>query len=506
VTLLAGGGVSQLRIQGELVDALVSCQALRTEQSRQMLADLMSDAFGEVISLSTRAQREQSLELVRHCCKKSFGLHTLVEAVLVLDRKAPEISLLRELGDEWEAMKAFPIEEWDSLRDALQLIHLTNDKRQEFRQLRGIVRMATGGRSELPLHCVSAWDAFLYVAGANTAAKALPPAMIFLDCVAERTDDLDIVARLREWNRQWADKFALVDLLDEAPWRATRDSGTESDSVYLVIQIDPDPNNSDLFMISHWRHWNAQAWEPRRLADVLAHRRDLQTEVDRLISELEIELGNLDQAYQVGSIFLEFVLPWDMLNTPVEFWRKQSMSDVTVPLAVDHPVVLRSIDRMRATRHRLAWKRRWRSLAGKSPANRHYWSQPSGSGYFTRLAADLESDQQIVSLVLSEPPGDQNAAAWREVAMAFRAGIPAIIWDREDCTVGRFREAVTTLLADGAVAELPQRVAQLRREALREDSDNHPGRTIVILFDDPDRLPEPPSTWWNSQRNVVNDI
>lgn len=506
MTLVAGGSVRQLRMQGELRDVLVSCQALRTEGNRETLAELISEVFGEVVPLTARAMREQLLELVRYCCKKPGGLHTLVEAVLVLDSRAPEAKTLKKLGDEWEAMRALPTEEWDKLREILQSLRLTPDRMQEIRHLRAVVRTATGGRAELPSEYSSTWDAFLFTAGANTAPHSLPPAMIFLDCVAERTADSDVVTRLRDWNRQWAEKFAITGLLDEAPWRAIRDPGAESDKVYLMIQIDPDPTDGDTFVLSHWRQWHAQAWQPHRLGDCPVRRRDLEAEVDRLISELEIELGTQYDVAQVSSIYLEFVLPWDMLNTPVEFWRKQSMSSDTVPLAIDHPVVLRSIERMRATRHRLAWKLRWKSLSGKSPTNRLFWCQPSGSDYLTTMAAELASDQRIVSLVLSEPPGDPRTWAWREAATAFRAGIPVIIWDRQDCAAADFENVVGKLLEDGAFVELPQRVAALRRDALRFDSAPHPGHTIAILFDDPDRIPEPPGTWWSSQRNVVDDI
>jgi hypothetical protein len=125
---------------------------------------------------------------------------------------------------------------------------------------------------------------------------------------------------------------------------------------------------------------------------------------------------------------------------------------------------------------------------------RPYWSQPSGRGYFERLAAALSANQSILSLILSEPLKPGNANAREEWSVALRSGVPAIIWHREDCGDGVFRDAVAKLVADGGLAELPRRVAELRWEALRAEGElaARAGRNLAILWDDPDRLPESP--------------
>ncbi|KAA2265117.1 hypothetical protein F0L68_05510 [Solihabitans fulvus] len=496
---MVGADAAQLRIQRDFVDALERCDALRAEGDRQLLVNILSDAFREVVSLRGHvAARVQLLELVRFCCKQPEGLHTLVQVVQTLEPRAPECVVLSCLCDEWYAMKALPTEDWDRLREALLSVRLADEAADEMRVLRHAVRTATGSRvHELAAYCCSAWTGFVFMAGANAAPGGLPPAMIFLDCVAEQVADRSLASQLRRWNRRWAEKFEVTDRLDAAPWRSTQEDAKQISVVYLVIQLDPDPTDRDQFMLTHWRQWDASGWRPQRQPGVAVSRRDLEREIDRLISDLECELGTGLAKPQVGSIFLEFVVSWEMLNTPIEFWRKASMSSDTVPLAVDHPVVLRSLDRMRATRHHLAWRRRWGALSGQSVANRPYWSQPSGLEYFTRLAAELSANEHIVSMVLSEPPGDRDSVAWREVTMAFRAGIPAILWDREDCSGEEFREAVGAMLSDGELHQLPQRVAALRRDALRTSEpasrSRHAGRSIALLWDDPDRLPEPRS-------------
>lgn len=492
----AGSQSAQLRIQRDFVNALEQCDAVRSEGNRQLLAELLSDSFGDVVPLRGQAPlRVQLFELVRYCCKQPEGLNTLLESVLMLVPRVPEGPALAHLCGEWHALKGFPTDDWDLFRKALQSVRLADDPVSELRVLRNMVRIATGSRvQELPAGCHTAWDGFVFMAGANTAAGGLPPAMIFLDCVARQVEDRGLADQFGRWNRAWAETFEVTELLDNAPWRPAQGSVNQASPVYLVIQLDPDPSDSDLFVLTHWRQWDAYGLGPQRQAEAPVAGRDLEQEVDELISELESELGVDSSPTEVGPIFLEFVLPWEMLNLPIEFWCKSSLSNDRVPLAIDHPVVLRSLDRMRAHRYRLAWKRRWISLSGQSVDNRPYWSQPSGRDYFTRLAAELSVNENIVSLVLSEPPGDRDSMAWREVAMAFRAGIPAILWDREDCSAGVFREAVAAMLADGPMVHLPHRVAALRRDALRTQPSQvhrHAGRSMAILWDDPDRLPEP---------------
>lgn len=490
----------QLRIQRDVVDALEGCPALRTEGGRQLLVDVLSDVFaGTVFLRSQFAGRVQLVDLVRHCCALPGGLQSLADGVAVLEPEAVTLPILRLCADEWEALSAVPIEDWHDLRAALLLVRLATDEHAERVRLRALLRLCTESRmDELPDHCRSVWETFLHLAGVNSAPASLPPALIFLGRVADEIRDLGLGAELRNRVRRWSDSLGVrsPEARQAEPWRDLGEVVVSVD-VDLVIQFDPDPTDRDRFLVSHWRNWGARGRHSARRGDTIVGRADLEREVDRLISELEVELGSSPEASDTGQIFLVFVVPWEMLNVPVEFWRKASMSEDAVPLAVDHPVVLSSLERMRAVRHRLAWKQRWRSLSSSPSACRAYWSRPSGGEYFTRLAADLSDDHQIASLVLSEPPADLASTAWREMAMAFRAGIPAIIWDREDCADDGFRAAIAAVHADGEeIAGLPRRIAALRREALRVHPDQrHAGRSLAVLWDDPDRLPESVSAW-----------
>jgi hypothetical protein len=260
--------------------------------------------------------------------------------------------------------------------------------------------------------------------------------------------------------------------------------------VHLIIQIDPDPMDADQLLVSHWRQWDPHEWRPQRGHDMTIAASELEAEVDNLIGGLETMVGASADAAKTEDIAIEFVLPVELLNFPVQHLRKKALASA-IPLAVHHPVVIRSLERLRTPRLHLAWRRKWARISGKQA--RPYWSRPSGADYFVRLATEL-TDQHVFSLILSEPPEPDNNVAHLEVATALQAGIPAIMWHRRDCSSPEFRDAVTTMVADGALVQLPQRVAELRHQALRGGvaSPSHPGWEIALLWDDPDRLLEPP--------------
>lgn len=159
----------------------------------------------------------------------------------------------------------------------------------------------------------------------------------------------------------------------------------------------------------------------------------------------------------------------------------------------DYPVVVRSLERLRTPRWHRHWHQRWQQLRDAPTSSEVYWSQPAGADYFTRLETELKGDRRTVCLVLSEPPASPGGGQ-QEVEAALRAGLPVIIWHRADCSSPAFREAVSSLVSDAGLAELPTRAKELRHEALRLDPDlriDHIGRHLTVLWDDPARRPGP---------------
>lgn len=73
---------------------------------------------------------------------------------------------------------------------------------------------------------------------------------------------------------------------------------------------------------------------------------------------------------------------------------------------------------------------------------------------------------------------------------ALLGGIPAMIWCRDPAMAELVQQEVRRLLDNGGLADLPERVRQLRNQAIRMgDPAGHPGLSLTLLWDDADRIP-----------------
>ena len=199
-----------------------------------------------------------------------------------------------------------------------------------------------------------------------------------------------------------------------------------------------------------------------------------------------------EEDWAVGSaeLRIEFVMPLPLLNEPVEWWPKDSRNPPTVPLALYHPIVVRSFERLRTPSWHRVWLRRWERLVQEPTTGRVLWSDPNRRDHLRRLEADLASDHGYVAVVLNEPPSADIAHA-QEIMVALRAGVPLIIWHR----AGRVTPAVRQFMQEIVMPleDVPDRIADLRRRIERlgpEQRDVHPGRELTVLWDNAYRTPE----------------
>jgi hypothetical protein len=76
-----------------------------------------------------------------------------------------------------------------------------------------------------------------------------------------------------------------------------------------------------------------------------------------------------------------------------------------------------------------------------------------------------------------------------EVAVGLRAGLPTVVWSREDCDSDEFLIAVWELLHGGGLGDVLQRVKQVR--TAYQLHVGHVGRSFALMWDDPERLVVP---------------
>jgi hypothetical protein len=468
------------KIQSDMIERLLECSSLQSDAGRQILVEMIAGAIGQRLPVHSQGTlRIQLFEIVMWCAKVPEGLPILIDTVIQLEQETWHTITLQLLLDEWLAVDLVPTEDWPIFRSALS--DLAPPKLNEL--------FIAATRSRLPsppARCTTAWQIFVYLTGVNAGADGLSPSMIFLDQLAELLPS-EIGQEIRLRNRRRAGQLGLIPALNTAVWGPSEAEPKVPSSAYLVIQLEADGVDADRYLLSHWHQWDTDAWRPRRGDDRLVHRAKLESAVEKLVADIEARSPNL-----LGTMTLEFVLPWELLNAPVDWWRKETQSSRPTPLAMDYPIVVRSLERLRTRRWHRLWHQRWlRARQDGETSTQVYWSSPSGNDYLTLLETDLKSDDRITSLILSEPP-HIDGAGLGEVEAALRAGLPVIIWHRSDCTRKDFVNAVSDLTG-GTLAELPARARELRRQALRLDPDirdSHIGRHLTVLWDDPERQPE----------------
>lgn len=485
-------GRSPERVRNELivsiVDALQGSATVAQASSREIWRGMLADELSSPVEpFGGERLRPWLLHVVKGCTEVGDGLACLARSLEYVEQQSSTVAALWPLVDEWEAVDFFNDADLGHLRGALQSLGTSDTAAMARRASRSRVQ-------ELPAWCQTAWQVFLRLAGENSPPGELPPSMAFLALSAERLVEdgrADAAELLRRFNRGQAAELGLDHLL--ADWQHTEFPGPAPSLIpaYLMIQFEPDRIEADRYYLSHWRQSDSDGWHPVRGETLHLCREELPQAVERLLEEAEEKWADLRQP-----VILEFVLPWELLNEPVEWWSKESDSEYPTPLALDYPVVVRSLERLqRAAWHR-PWHNKWRQLRER-PADSHpHWSRPAlDESYFFHLERELKEDHHAVCLVLSEPPGDDSGTGRREVLAGLRAGVPAMIWHRGDCSDPKFQDAIGEILEDRGLGSLAERVGKWRKEALALGPggwDQHVGRHLAILLDDPERKPGPP--------------
>ncbi|WP_371670799.1 hypothetical protein OG985_26195 [Streptomyces sp. NBC_00289] len=478
------------RIREETVGALLDILTLQDRQARALLVELVSEALGRRAELREQSTvRLQFLELFRFCAAEQDGLAGLGRTLPLLEQGCPQAPLVQRLADEWAAVHSLAglpevTGSWEFLGTALGALTMSYAMRV------ALVRTATDARLPAPPpHARNAWHDFLHVAGQNAAPGGLPPWMRYLDRSTAQMDArtaAEVLAR----NRQWALRCELAGRLDHdraEPQPAAVPARRHQE--YLAIHITPDPLDNGFYTLTHAFMSDARGlhWEHGG-APVRVSTEGLEPAVSTIIRQVERVGGD-----RSAHLWLEFVLPFELLNLPVHWWPRDAGEMTHVPLSVDYPVVIRSLDRLRNSAWHRFWRHRWEQLeAGEDASASVHMSVAHGNGDHVRgLEARLGDNEHFVALVLSEPPLADREDGRRELQAALRSGLPVVIWHRASRSTQEFRDVLRSLLDEG-LQRFPAKVAAYRRQAAI-DADGqdaaHMGRHLTVLWDDPDRKP-----------------
>lgn len=347
---------------------------------------------------------------------------------------------------------------------------------------RELWRIVTGGILPLPNTPQDLGALAVRLAAYNARPDRLPPVLAFVEEIALRAG-VPLAARLRRWADQVADRLALDEVV--AVYRG-RDGGGPDRPVRrippcLLIQIETDEIDPDLYEIRYWIQRWAERWQPEPSEPRTASARQLEQFVQEAIEHAETVWRD------GGPVEIELILPTDLLSTAVEWWHTELNSPDPTPLCLDYPIVVRSLDRMRAMNRRRVWANRWRALWTAPAGHRlHLGRRHAGETDLHLWNTQLRADQEITTAILRMSPQQEE---WHhEMRSALNAGVPVLVWDRRSLPA----DEETELLAATAdvPSNLPRWVRARRVEAARlppPERQRHPGRHLALLWDDPDR-------------------
>jgi hypothetical protein len=480
-------GDERRRIIGEVAGLLEESDVVRDPSSRQVLIRELDHAVGGPLRLrELGALRPQLVELVTVCIDRTGGLRLLAECLDLLEPDGGRIPMLFRLADEWQVTEQFAGHDLHWLRVELSQFRMT----AQWRRFVAECRQATP-----PAHCLTLWHLFAHLA----VAPAVGGVPLWLRLLGRLDTQVSEASRpqLRRLVRALAQEWGVTDDVvvesggspSVAAAASPSGSGTEAGTAYLLIQFEKYGGDDDTFIMSHWYQWASPVWQPVRGEDRYVRHGDLEVAVDEVVSETERRW-----AHQVGPVAIEFVLPWQLLNEPVDTWRKELGSQVPSPLAVEYPVVIRSVERIRTRRWHRRWRGRWRGVAAGAGSGRIFYAAPDQVD--VQLEALLTGDEAVVVLVLHESPLPDSVAE-RQLLVGVRSGVPAIVWHRDPVLAVELRQVLRSMVESatgtaGGVAELPGHVAKLRQSAWGDDPlarGRHVGHGFVIMWDDPERQP-----------------
>lgn len=371
-------------------------------------------------------------------------------------------------------LELIPAAELTSLRNWLTM--------REVPELALIMSRAVGPAIPLPRRAEvkNAWDAFSYLAEFNAGPDGIPPAVLFLELLAQELGG-DVGEMITNWLGGQIRRLRLGPALEKQ--RPSRLPVPDKPHLHLTIMLEPDAIDSSRCVLSFWRQDDPLVWPPT-LGDV--HETSID-ELEYVVDKVIIEAEGVWSGHGISAA-VEFLLPRTLLHLPVQRWSKEHGSRRPRLLRYDYRISLRSLERMRAKHWHRAWHLRWDSMLENPSADRLGYSR---SAEFEEHPIDaVLSDPDWVGLVMGGTPSPQPAqpgARPDELESALQAGLPVLLW-HPDVEPAALRELVDWLLdGDGGFMDLPARrkLANVPAAGPFNESLIH---DLVVLWDDPKRL------------------
>ncbi|MFH9043727.1 SAV_2336 N-terminal domain-related protein [Streptomyces sp. NPDC017966] len=509
------GRAAGLKLLSRLTDALCELECLEDAQGRVYFAQVLGDQLGRSIDVRGVRLREDVVALVRAALSSADGERALVSVVEIFEgeeaasvlrpllagaeTRTPAQSVVGGAGqgprsDGFGTPSPGPLSH-EQVRSARTLLSELAEGLSS-RELHGRLSDALNG---LPLPVgLTVEQLFEHVLDFNSMPDGLPPAVLLMECAAWSVrfpGDRDALLR---WTDSWAQGAGLLAELRRRRQDRRTDAGGSTGPhipLCLVLVVEPARDGTADIVVSTWHNTTPQRWDPMPAEPVITTLDALNHVVEqglRLMAHLAPPADAALSDTRTPHLYVEFVLPYDLMNHDVAGLMCRVGEGPPIPLGLRHPVHLRSLERMRTddVLVRSMWQERWSTLGTRGI--RTYEWKTSDERRLDAWQATLAGGSDYTAAVLDAP---QDTAASEALRAAIAEGVGVALWDRRGVFAEERREVVNAVLASVPRPEqLPTAVHRLRRRALQENSASLLGNHIALLWDDPTRPVDVPES------------
>jgi hypothetical protein len=465
-----------------LVKAMQLLPCMGSSQDRNFVVRLLADRLGTIQIDESPKPHQHILSIVEVAARRPDGLPALLDIVRELDEGTRYLREVERIIAARTALELWPEEERERLFALLSGM-IFKDLVELYRQVAG------ANAPELPVE-TSYREVFLTLETLNADPDGLPKPIVFVEHLASgRRSELSI--ELRRWSDRQASRLGVITELQKMrrASQAPPPGPPPNSPAYLVFLLRRVGLTGERFQLCHWSQLDlAEGWHPERGEDFFGQLDEIRVQVATLIEWVETKWAR----YQ-PDIRIEMVLSGELLNLDVDQWPWEVESPLPpLPIGCRYAFAIRSLERMQAGKWHRSWHTRWSVLTGQlengaiPPESAR---RAEADGAIRRLVADFENNPDVVSLMLSKPP-DPAEDGGAEVTVGLRAGLPIIVWSREDCDSADFVAAVEKLLHGDGPGTVLQRARAMRTTAY-ESHAGHVGHHLALMWDDPERLVVP---------------
>jgi hypothetical protein len=327
-------------------------------------------------------------------------------------------------------------------------------------------------------------DVALSLAGLLHERGRPHPVIIFAELLAASHPAL--MMDLHDWSTAEATRQQSGELLRTwrtSPGLATRQTGTETNPLSVVIQLEPCDRAPERYVYTIWRNREGVVLverenEPLELAEIKAALKD----------KLPAELGELPGSH----VIVEFILPPELFDEPVHAWPV--FRNPYILLGYRYPVVIRDWERFYESEDRNHAKIKWDWLSTQSTTPMQ-WLHCVDQRTANQLYPWFEASRERAALGMPGPASANSDA----LNAALDAGIRVAFWRLTRCgshdNTGSgtkagpcdgtiFRQAARKKMSPEPVHLLPANLKYLRLS---------PGilSNSTLLWDNPYRGPHP---------------